>query len=105
MWQTVRKQTRPNIDVPFFNMRTTLVSDDFKLYWRDTFVSTDKLVYMHSDMSEDQLENTITMIWNSRESVDEMLADPRVQAELLAVKQAYLEETGITEIIVSNQEV
>lgn len=105
MWQTVRKQIRPNTNVPFFNMRTTLVSDEFKLYWRDTFISTDKLVYMHSDLSEDQLENTITMIWNSRESVDEMLADPKVQAELITVKQAYLQENGITEVLISNQEV
>ena len=105
MWQIIRKQIRPNVDVPFFSMQTDLVSNEFKQHWRDTYVQTDKLIYIHAEPSEDNLSLSITMIWDSRESVDAMLADPIVQENLLTIKNAYLEQNGIVEIVELNQEV
>jgi hypothetical protein len=105
MWQIVRKQTRPNTSVQFFSMQTAPVQDEFKVHWKETYVLTDKLIYIHNEISEDQLESNTTMIWDSRESIDQMLADPMVQEGLLAIKKTYLEENGIVEILVSNTEV
>lgn len=105
MWQIVRKQTRPDTSVQFFSMQTAPVEEEFKIHWKTTYVMTDKLIYIHNEISEDQLESHTTMIWDSRESIDEMLADPIVQTGLLAIKQAYLAENGIVEILVTNTEV
>ncbi len=105
MWQIVRKQTRPNTTVPFFNMQHPSITEDFKKYWQETFVRTDKLIYVHVETSEDNLNMYLTMIWDSRESIDAMIADPRAQAELLSIKEAYLLENGMTEIVESNQAV
>jgi hypothetical protein len=105
MWQIVRKQTRTSTAVPFFNMQHPSLTDSFKQYWQDTYIKTDKMIYVHVELSEDSLDMYLTMIWDSRESIDAMIADERVQAELLSLKQTFLEENGSVEIVVSNQEV
>jgi hypothetical protein len=105
MWQIVRKQTRPSTAVPFFNMGHPSLTASFKQYWQETYVLTDKLIYVHVELSEDMLDMYLTMIWDSRESIDAMIADERVNAELLDIKKAFLEEHGSVEIVESNQEV
>lgn len=106
MWQTIRKQTRPSLDVAFFGpAHSPGVQPTFKQYWQDTYINSDKLIYAHTELSEDQLEMTITMIWDSRETVDAMLADATVIAEFLPIKNAYLEANGMTEIVISNEEI
>lgn len=105
MWQIMRKQTRPNTSVPFFGMQTAPVSDEFKTYWQQNYVLTDKLIYMHNELSEDSLELFMTIIWDSRASVDEFEADTYITENLISIKRAWMDEHGITEILVSNAEV
>lgn len=106
MWQTIRKQTRPNLEVQFFGpAHSPGVDPSFKQYWQDTYINSDKLIYAHTELSEDQLEMTLTMIWDSRETVDAMLADTNVLENFMPVKNAYLEQNGMTEIVVSNEEI
>ena len=83
----------------------TLVSKEFKEYWASTFAVPDKIIYFGTEMSEDQLELTMTMIWDSRESIDQMLTDPICIEQLLNVKDAYLQENNMQEILVSSMEV
>lgn len=105
MWQIIRKQTRPNTSVPFFGMQTAPVSDEFKTYWQQNYVLTDKLIYMHNELSEDSLELFMTIIWDSRASVDQFEADTYITENLISIKRAWMDERGITEILVSNAEV
>lgn len=105
MWQIIRKQTRPNTSVPFFQQSSAPVTDELKLYYQQNYVLTDKVIYMHHEISEDSLELFITMIWDSRESIDGFLADPIIIEQLLNIKDTFMEERGLTEIIVSNTEV
>lgn len=105
MWQIIRKQTRPNTSVPFFGMQTAPVSDEFKTYWQQNYVLTDKLIYMHNELSEDSLELFMTIIWDSRASVDEFEADTYITENLISIKRAWMDERGITEILVNNAEV
>lgn len=106
MWQLIRKQIRPNLEVNFFQQANNeLISDEFKTYWVDTYVATDKCIYVSGEPSEDGLELTITMLWDSRESIDAMLNDPICHEGLFAVKAAYLAENQIQEFIVSSLEV
>jgi hypothetical protein len=105
MWQIIRKQTRPNTNVPFFGMQTAPVTDEFKTYWQQNYVLTDKLIYMHNELSEDSLELFMTIIWDSRASVDEFEADTYITENLISIKRAWMTERGITEILVSNAEV
>lgn len=106
MWQSIRKQIRPNTDVRFFAMaNNTVITDEFKEYWVSTYSLTDKCIYVHSEVSEDGLELTTTMIWDSRESIDQMLSDPVCIEQLLDIKDAYLQENNIQEILVSTTEV
>ena len=106
MWQIIRKQTRPDTTVNFFAMaNNTLVSAELKKHWADTYAITDKIIYVGTEMSEDQLELTMTMIWDSRASLDQMLTDPICIEQLLNVKDAYLQENNMQEILVSSMEV
>lgn len=105
MWQIIRKQTRPNTSVPFFGMQTAPVSDEFKTYWQQNYVLTDKLIYMHNELSEDSLELFMTIIWDSRASVDQFEADTYITENLISIKRAWMDERGITEILVNNAEV
>lgn len=106
MWQTIRKQTRPNLEVAFFGpAHSPGVDPSFKQHWQDTYVNTNKLIYSHTEVSADQLEMTITMIWDSRESVDAMLADSVVVTSFLTVKNAYLEANGMSEIVISKEQI
>lgn len=106
MWQTIRKQIRPNTTVPFFQMaNNSHVTDEFKQYWVDTYVITDKCIYVNGEVSPDGLELTVTMIWDSRESIDAMLSDPMCISGLLTVKNAYLADNNMQEILVDSSEV
>lgn len=106
MWQTIRKQTRPSTDIEFFGPSVSAGLDpSFKSYWQSTFVDSGKLIYAHQEVSEDQLELIITMIWDSKESVDEMLADPTVLADFFPIKNGYLEQHGMTEFLVTSEEI
>jgi hypothetical protein len=105
MWQIIRKQTRPNTNVPFFGMQTAPVTDEFKTYWQQNYILTDKLIYMHNELSEDSLELFTTIIWDSRASVDAFEADTYITENLISIKRAWMAERGITEILVSNAEV
>ena len=106
MWQTIRKQTRPSLDVDFFSPASAPgVDPSFKEYWKATYIDTNKLIYMHTELSEDKLELIITMIWDSTESVDEMLADPVVNTDFMPIKNAYLAEHGLTEIVIAREEI
>ena len=105
MWQVIRKQTRPNTSVQFFGMQTAPVTDELKTYYQQNYVLTDKLIYMHNEISEDSLELFMTMIWDSRESIDEFLADPVIVEQLLNIKKTFMDERGMTEILISNNEV
>jgi hypothetical protein len=105
MWQIIRKQTRPNTSVQFFGMQTAPVTDEFKTYWEQNYVLTNKLIYIHNELSEDSLELFMTIIWDSRASVDEFEADTYITENLISIKRAWMTERGITEILVSNAEV
>jgi hypothetical protein len=106
MFQVIRKQTRPSTNVNFFaQANNPHITDSFKEYWVQTYSLTDKCVYIDAQVSDDRLELTVTMIWDSRESIQQMLDDPRCIAELLEVKAAYLQENNIQEILVESTEV
>jgi hypothetical protein len=47
----------------------------------------------------------MTIIWDSRASVDEFEADTYITENLISIKRAWMAERGITEILVSNAEV
>jgi len=79
MYQIISKHTRPSVDVEFYSI---LGSDDesvaFLSHWEDTVKINGKLIFVDSQISEDQLTMTTIMLWDSQASYDEAMDDPIV---------------------------
>jgi hypothetical protein len=99
MYSVVRKHVRPNTTIPFFNARSPEgSSEEFKTYFRTTYVDTGKNLIISSDVSSDGLELTATSIWDSEESFNQFMSDPMC-IPVITSAQEYLVNNGITEVV------
>lgn len=80
MFKIVRKQTRPNTNVPFWQGgNDPSVTDEFRNYFYENYVLTGKFISVTPTTSSDGLELTNTSIWNSEEEHDAVKDDLIVQ--------------------------
>ena len=79
MYQIIAKHTRPSVDVEFYSiLGSDAESVAFLRHWDETFKFNGKLIFVDSQISEDQLTMTTIMLWDSQASYDEAMADPIV---------------------------
>jgi hypothetical protein len=106
MYRVITKHTRPSTSVEFFNPKTsTLVSDETKLYIRDNFILTGKIIHSEESLSEDGLEMTIMVIYPDEASFNEWKDDAIIDEKIYQVASEYSKENGITSGIVVKEEI
>ena len=94
MFQVTKIQIRPNANVPFFHEVGR--SDEYKEYFKTTFMNTLKNVYATRTLSEDLLILTSVTVWSSSETFQEFLLDSYCYEHYILAGQIYDLENGIT---------
>jgi len=94
MYTTVSKQRRPSTDINFWSSKIN-GSADYSNYVSQTYLSTGRLQKSESILSDDKLELTTTVQWNSEEDYNAFRSDNRVLTEFLDPFNSYAEQHGI----------
>ena len=106
MYVLTKKQIRPDTSANFFDIRNAaLVSKEYRDYWRTNYVSTGKCLFVQLTMSEDELELTSIMMWESKADYDAFIADQYCLDEFLNKYNAYNEAHNITTETISEEEI
>ena len=106
MYVQNKTQTRPSVDVNFFDIRNNdMVSKEYRDYWRTTYTMTNKCIFVQQTLSEDQLVLTSTMMWETKEDYDAFIADQYVLDEFLNKLVAYNTANNIVLQITSEEEI
>ena len=103
MFKVIRKQTRPNTSVEFWQgANDPAMTDEFRNYFYETYVLTGKFISASPAVSENGLELTNTLIWNSQADFDECKNDPVCQEGLFA-KAAQSAANGVITVEVTSE--
>lgn len=106
MYKTVKTQTRPNLNVPFFDVgNSTEIAESTKLYYVDTYINTGKVISQNATVSEDGLVKSNTMIWRSQEDFDAFRNDEQIQTGMMSITAAYNTTNGITSELTISEEI
>lgn len=104
MFKIIKKQTRPNTSVPFWQgQNDPAMTDEFRNYFYENYVLTGKFISATPAVSNDGLELTNTAIWNSEADFDAAQADVVVQEGLRDKARAHTTAQGITMVDVSRE--
>jgi len=102
MFKVIRKQTRPNTSVEFWQgANDPAMTDEFRNYFYETYVLTGKFISATPAVSADGLELTNTLIWNSQADFDACKNDPICQEGLFDKAKSAL--NGIITVDVSSE--
>jgi hypothetical protein len=93
MYQVIRKQIRPNINVNFF-LGEDQVLTSTRQYLYMTYVATAKQLSMTKEVSEDGLTMTVKQLWVSRDDYLECKNDA-VSVAMKTDFDAYIQANGI----------
>lgn len=103
MYQVIREQIRPNTDVDFFSI--TSCGQDVINYWNTEIINTGKQISNTHTLSEDELTLTSVILFESKESWQEMIADRYLTENLFAPQDAYNINNKINRIFKSAKEI
>jgi hypothetical protein len=97
MYQTIKKQIRPSLEVEFFKPRSenSPLSQECRDYVDLNYLSTGKQLFSEQTVSDNGLELTIILIWDSSESEQEFFQDQFVIENFVNVRDAYFTANGI----------
>lgn len=104
MYHINKKQTRPSVDVEFYNMTNkNLVPEETRLYFYNTYKKTGKCIMGDRSISSDGLVETSIFLWESKEDYLTFLNDP-VMADNFAAQEAYAVANSIVRETLSEEE-
>ena len=104
MFKIVRKQTRPNTSVQFWQgQNDPAMTDDFRNHFYEKYVLTGKFISVTPSVSGDGLELTNTVIWNSEADFNDAQADAKVQAGNIGPAESHCASNGIVSEEVSRE--
>jgi hypothetical protein len=102
MFKVIRKQTRPNTGVPFWQgQNSPLLTAEFMTYYAEKFMSTGKFINADTTISNDGLELTTETLWDSEESYNEYTSDETCIAQFINLANNHFETNGITSTEIS----
>jgi hypothetical protein len=103
MYQVIREQTRPNIDVKFFSIH--MCEDEVIKYWDTVIVDSGRQISSTHTISEDGLTLTSTFLYRSRDDWHEMAADKYLHTTLFKQQTDYNKQHNIIRIFKSAFEI
>lgn len=104
MFKIIKKQTRPNTSVQFWQgQNDPAMTDEFRNYFYENYVLTGKFISATPAVSGDGLELTNTFIWNSEADFDAAQADATCQEGNSNKAKAHCAANGIAVAEVSRE--
>ena len=103
MYQVIREQYRPNVDVKFFSIH--MCDAEVVKYWVTTYVDSGKQVNSTHTLSDDKLTLTAMFLYRTRDEWHEMTADKYLNETLFKQQTEYNKENNITRIFKSAFEI
>lgn len=95
--------TRPNVNLHYYIIPDSIVPSEVKSYWKNTYKDTGKCIHIEVGESEDKLEMTNTIIWNSEQDYNEYKNDLYLIENLFSLRDLYWQNNNIVYTII-NQE-
>lgn len=104
MFKIIKKQIRPNINVPFWQGQNDPdMTDEFKNYFYENYILAGKFISSTPSVSADGLELTTAVIWDSEADFNACMADPVAQEGLIGRAQSHFATHGITIVEISKE--
>lgn len=102
MYQITKRIVVPDssVEIPYW---MAVASPEHLEHFRIHYEETDKHLFRYPDNTENPLERLVYIIWDSKESYDECMADPVMQ-EMRDAHAALLGSLGITAEDIDAQE-
>lgn len=98
MYQVIRKQTRPSKDVRFAAPPDHPVfNPDVLTYIAENFTKSGRLVYIDRQIGSNQLEMTVTQLWQTEQDLRDFQQDPFIKTDFIDPIQGYNQEFGIND--------
>jgi hypothetical protein len=99
MYQVVREQIRPSVDIEFFSVikHVPAVAN----YWNDNIVKTGKHISSVHSLSDDGLVMTTVMTYSSKDAWYDMTSDEYLNDNLFSVQREYNKKHNIIRIFKS----
>jgi hypothetical protein len=94
--KTVRKTTRPSVDIPFYKW-----SDSFISFVEENYVNTKKLLEYTIELSEDKLIETRRSLWIGLTEFQDFLNSPEA-SDVWVAREDYQYENNITSDILAS---
>jgi hypothetical protein len=104
MYQVIREQKRPNIDVNFFSIAASC-GQEVVDYWNTEIIGTGKQISNSHTLSEDGLTLISVIVFKSKEAWQEMIADRYLNENLFVTQDAYNKDNNIVRIFKSAKEI
>lgn len=103
MYQVIREQYRPNVDVKFFSIH--MCGEEVIKYWDTKIVDSGKQVSSTHTLSQDGLTLISTFLYRSRDDWHEMAADKYLNNTFFKQQTDYNKENNIIRIFKSAFEI
>lgn len=103
MYQIIREQVRPSIDVDFFSVSKH--APELSSYWNDNIVKTGKHISSTHSLSEDKLTMTTIMIYASKDAWYDMTSDQYLNDTLFVIQREYNKKHNIIRTFKSATEI
>lgn len=103
MYQVVREQIRPSIDVDFFSV--VKHAPEVAKYWNDNIVKTGKHISSLHTLSDDGLIMTTTMTYASKDAWYDMTSDEYLNDNLFPIQREYNKNNNIIRTFKSATEI
>lgn len=103
MYQVIREQIRPNLDVRFFSI--TMCDPEVAEYWNTNIIGTGKQISNVHTLSDDGLTLTSVMLYRSRDDWHSMTSDEYLNDTLFVAQNSYNKTNNITRIFKSAMEI
>ncbi len=95
MFKTINQQHRPNLDVEFWSLKNH-VSQEYRIYIKENYIDTKKIVESNFTTSPDGLVLTVETYWADEKDLWDYVADPVIVDNVIDPQSEYAEENGIT---------
>lgn len=106
MLVNVIKQIRPNLNVEFFEPKTSpLVAPEVIEYMKQNYIANSRLLVIEKELDQSGLQLTISTSWENRDAYSEFFNnDETIRTGILEVSEAYRAANNILVEVVSEEE-
>lgn len=94
MFTVIRKQVRPNKDIPFY-IEKYPPTEEYNMYFYEKYIKTGKFIKSEKHLMDDGVTMISTIVWKSHLSFIEYVTDEVCYNNMIAPNNAYDDSNNI----------